>query len=78
MRHGHFLTLATHHHEVADALATNGGQTPLFNHFDFTIDEDKRIVYDYKLMTGREQSYAIQVARTMGLPASIVDEAEKL
>lgn len=72
----HFLLLSTHNHDVVNRLEK--ARMPLVNphHFQFST-EDGKVQYQYKLQKGHETSYAVAVARTMGLPEEIIVSAER-
>jgi DNA mismatch repair ATPase MutS len=63
--------LATHNHDLVTKLQNI--KTPLANpyHFQFSIENGK-INYKYAIKEGHENSYASEVARTMGFPEEIV------
>lgn len=74
LQSNHFLMLSTHNHEVVDQLKAQETASVRPYHFKFSI-KDGEIKYDYVVQEGHEQSHALEVARTMGLPEDVVYEA---
>lgn len=74
MQSPHFLILATHNHEVVSYLQNARFSSLNPYHFKFSISDGK-IKYDYKIQEGHEESHALEVAKTMGLPDDILSKA---
>ncbi len=71
LQSNHFLMLSTHNHNVVERLknALIGLIQPY--HFQFSVVNGK-VVYHYTKHEGHETSYAVEVARTVGLPDEII------
>lgn len=73
----HFLLLATHNHDVVNHLENSQIRLVKPHHFLFTI-ENGEVHYQHKLQGGHETSYALEVAKTMGLPDEIMTSSSNL
>lgn len=68
---------ATHIHRVAELLPSS----PIYETqtFEFILNDDKQVVFLYRLISGKvDTSFAHIVARSVGLPDSMVERAEKV
>lgn len=65
-----YFMLSSHNHYFLRYMENLGQIIPY--HFDFTIHNGK-IVHKYQLRRGHEASYAVEVARSMGLPEDILN-----
>lgn len=70
----HFLMLSTHNHDAVTSLTGSSLQPIKPHHFVFDV-KDGQIEYQYRLQEGHQTSHALEVARTMGLPAEITSSA---
>jgi dsDNA-specific endonuclease/ATPase MutS2 len=68
----HFVQLATHNHDLVERI----GQAAAPHHFEFTVD-DNGVHFAHALKSGHQLSRALDVAKSMGLPKSVIELSQR-
>jgi len=75
---GQYMAIASHNHDALDILQKTMADFIKSYHPKTHFDDKGEIHFDYKIEDGHEISRAIDVARKLGLPKEICDNAERI
>ena len=70
----HQLMISTHNHKLVKTIERAHNDKASVSHFGFEV-KDGNITYGYTKTSGHEESHAIEVARKMGFPEEILQNA---